>query len=176
MNVAKALGIAANDPRYPVVQLERWTTPEFVTGISRGNDVPNIGAVVLRIMMPELGRESGPELLVRAKIFKHGTSDWTGIILGARALDCMARGGLGFRPTAGCHYFERLGIGVARAEVVGREDAYKDIAYRMGVYSPGMDPRPYGAAREGILDEVLKPEEPAGIVAKNNKIREAKSV
>ena len=42
LNVAKALGIAASDPRYPVVQLERWNTPECVTGISRGNDVPII--------------------------------------------------------------------------------------------------------------------------------------
>ena len=111
------MGIGPRDARYPVVQLEKWPIPECVTGISKGNDVPIIGAAVLRVQLPEVGKRAGPEIVVRAKIFKKGTSDWLGLILGARALDCVERGGLGFRPTAGAHLFERLGIAVDRTEV-----------------------------------------------------------
>ena len=85
----------------------------------------------MRVQFPELGKQSGPEIVVRAKIFRKNTSDWLGIILGARAIDCVERGGLGFKPSAGAHVFERLGIAVARTEPIGAGDAYKDLAFRM---------------------------------------------
>ena len=101
INVATCKGIKPSDPTYPVVQLETWPEEEAVTGISGGAEVPIIGAVVLRVPMTELGKAQGPEVLYRCKIFKAGTSDWMGNIIGARALDCPERGGLGFYPTAG---------------------------------------------------------------------------
>ncbi|CAE7035530.1 pol, partial [Symbiodinium sp. CCMP2592] len=39
----------------------------------------------------------GPEIFVRCKIAARGSSDWHGLILGGRALDCASRMGLGFR-------------------------------------------------------------------------------
>ncbi len=33
INVARASGIGPKDPRYPVLQLEKWPTPECVTWI-----------------------------------------------------------------------------------------------------------------------------------------------
>ena len=136
INVAMAKGIPPNDPRFPVVQLEKWPVPECCTGISRGHDVPIIGAAVMRVKLLELGKDKGPEILVRGKIFAKGTSDWLGLILGARALDCVERGGLGFRPSSGAHHFDRLGIAVPRTEKIGYGDQYKDLAFRMDVWCP----------------------------------------
>ena len=68
LNVAKAMGIGPKDARHPVVQLEKWSIPECVTGISKGNDVPIIGAAVMRVRLPEVGKQTGPEIVVRAKI------------------------------------------------------------------------------------------------------------
>ena len=62
-----------------------------------------IGAAVLRVQMTELNKATGPVLWVRCKSFETGASDWHGLILGGRALDCVELGGLGFNPTAGGH-------------------------------------------------------------------------
>ena len=59
INVAMAKGIPPNDPRFPVVQLEKWPVPECCTGISRGHDVPLIGAAVMRVKLLELGKIRG---------------------------------------------------------------------------------------------------------------------
>ena len=75
-----------------------------------------------------------------------------GVIFGARALDCMERGGLGFRPTPGAHVFDRLGIAVARTETIGPEDDYKDFAYRMDVWRPGESDFDSCAAGRSTLD------------------------
>ena len=60
LNVARAMGIGTRDPRFPIIQLEKWPVPEFVTGISKGHDVPIIGAAVRRVTMTELGKNTGP--------------------------------------------------------------------------------------------------------------------
>ena len=94
----------------------------------------------MRTQLLELGKDKGPEILVRGRIFANGTSDWLGLILCAGALDCVERGGLGFRPSAGAHHFDRLGIAVPRPQKIGYGDQYKDLAFRMDVWCPSMEP------------------------------------
>ena len=48
LNRAAELGIGTEDPRFPVVKLEKWVHPEFVHGIASGAPVPLKGAAVLR--------------------------------------------------------------------------------------------------------------------------------
>ena len=63
------------------------------------------------------------EIWVRAKISAKGRSDWHGLILGGRSLDCQSRGGLGFRPGPSAHMLDTLGIGMPRVEhIVQRPD------------------------------------------------------
>ena len=126
--------------------------PECCTGISRGHDVPIIGAAVVRTELLQLGKEKGPQILVRGKIFKKGTSDWLGLILGARALDCVDRGGLGFRPVAGAHYLERLGLAMPRTEQIGFGEQYRDLAYRMDVWCPPQEPAAVQQVCASIFD------------------------
>ena len=83
---AAELGIGTEDPRFPVVKLEKWVHPEFVHGIASGAPVPLKGAAVLRVTLlegktPEEAR-AGPEIFVRCKIAARGSSDWHGLILG----------------------------------------------------------------------------------------------
>ena len=120
LNKAVAMGLKPNDPKFPVVQLEQWVYPEFVHGIASGSPVPLKGAVVLRVRLQE-GTDvhncvDGHELFVRCKIAARGTSDWHGLILGGRALDCEARRGLGFRPGPESHVFDTLGARIPRCE------------------------------------------------------------
>ena len=89
LNRAAELGIGTEDPRFPVVKLEKWVHPEFVHGIASGAPVPLKGAAVLRVTLlegktPEEAR-AGPEIFVRCKIAARGSSDWHGLILGGRA-------------------------------------------------------------------------------------------
>ena len=53
LNRAAELGIGTEDPRFPVVKLERWVHPEFVHGIASGAPVPLKGAAVLRVTLLE---------------------------------------------------------------------------------------------------------------------------
>ena len=46
LNRAAELGIGTEDPRFPVVKLEKWVHPEFVHGIASGAPVPLKGAAV----------------------------------------------------------------------------------------------------------------------------------
>ena len=104
LNKAKELGLKPDDPKFPVVQ-----------------------AVVMRVTLlegftPEDCKPSH-EILVRAKISAKGRSDWHGLILGGRSLDCQSRGGLGFRPGPTAHMLDTLGIGMPRVEhMVQRPD------------------------------------------------------
>ena len=69
----------------------------------------------------------GHELFVRCKIASKGTSDFHGLILGGRALDCEARRGLGFRPGPMTHVLDSLGVHLPRCENFSAER--KDRAY-----------------------------------------------
>ena len=120
LNRAAELGIGTEDPRFPVVKLEKWVHPEFVQGIASGAPVPLKGAAVLRVTLlegktPEEAR-AGPEIFVRCKIAARGSSDWHGLILGGRALDCASRMGLGFRPGPEHHILDTLSIRIPRCE------------------------------------------------------------
>ncbi|CAK9017668.1 Pro-Pol polyprotein, partial [Durusdinium trenchii] len=131
LNRAAELNIAPNDKRFPVVRFEKWTYPEYVHGIASGAPVPLKGAVVIRVRFlegeqPERTKD-GPEILVRCKVAARGTSDWHGLILGGRALDCEAKSGLGFRPGPDAHILDTLGIKIPRCEDLSRQR--KDRAY-----------------------------------------------
>ena len=53
---------------------------------------------------------------MRCKMAARGSSDWHGLILGGRALDCASRMGLGFRPGPEHHILDTLSIRIARCE------------------------------------------------------------
>ena len=117
---ARKKGVQPDSKDYPILRFEKWVFPEFVHGIASGKPVPLKGSVVLRARLqegptPEASKD-GPELFIRCKIAAKGCSDWHGIILGGRALDCEARGGLGFRPGPGFHFLDTVGVKMPRCE------------------------------------------------------------
>ena len=127
LNKAKELGLKPDDPKFPVVQMERWVHAEAVHGIAASSPVPFEGSCghegdsVGRVHPGRL--QAFHEILVRAKISAKGRSDWHGLILGGRSLDCQSRGGLGFRPGPTAHMLDTLGIGMPRVEhMVQRPD------------------------------------------------------
>ena len=99
INSALQDGVKAQDPEYPVVQLERWQEKECVAGVAKDRPVKLIGAVVLRVVLGTAKARQGPQVLLRFKIFSKGACDWHGLIIGGRALDVPERGGLGLRVT-----------------------------------------------------------------------------
>ena len=96
LNEKSNAGMGLNDPRHPVKQLGSWKHRETLRGVAGGAAVPLVGTVVVGLTMVEAGKDNGPEVRVRFKITKKGTTDWVGWILGARMLDCAGRGSLGF--------------------------------------------------------------------------------
>ena len=93
--------------------------------------VPLKGAAVLHVTLLE-GKtaecaRTGPEILVRCKIAARGTSDWHGLMLGGRALNCASGIGLGFRPGPEHRILDTLSIRIPRHEDYSR--ARKDRAY-----------------------------------------------
>ena len=96
----------------------------------------------------EVGQcKDGPELFVRCKIAAKGSSDWHGLILGGRALDCEARRGLGFRPGPHAHILDTLGIQVPRCEDLQCER--KDRAYAFESVLASTDHGLHGASEPG---------------------------
>ena len=88
-------------------------------GIVGGKSLGIIGGVVLNLTMLKLGEASGPECLVRFKVTEAGGADgWVGFILGARAIDCPERGGLGHVPGQYSHYMTALNIMMERVDPV----------------------------------------------------------
>ena len=105
-NVNKQKGIKLGDKRHPILQLERWPAEECIRGVAGGKPVPLIGAVVIRLTMPEAGRNTGPDIKVRFKITASGFTDWVGMIIGAKTIDHPSRGGLGHQPCGNGHWME----------------------------------------------------------------------
>ena len=66
--------------------------------------------------MTELGKKTGPVIHARFKICPNGTTDWVPIVLGARSIDCVERGGLGHSPLDKSHAMAKLGIQMERFE------------------------------------------------------------
>ena len=131
LNRAAELNIGPEHKSFPVLRFEKWLYPEYVHGIASGAPVPLKGAVVLRVRLLEgesaENARDGPEIFVRCKVAARGTSDWHGLILGGRALDCQAKMGLGFRPGPDAHVLDTLGIKVPRCE--DSSHVRKDRAY-----------------------------------------------
>ena len=86
-----------------------------------------IGAVVLRVTFLEVGRKEGTTVNIRFKITPKGSTGWVKWIIGARALDCKERGGLGFTPGADSYYWSALGIHTERVEQRGKPKLQKDV-------------------------------------------------
>ena len=110
------------------------------------------------------GKDDGPDIPIRFKICQAGTTDWVGWIVGARALDCPANGGLGFIPLEEVHHFSGPGVNCERSEAPG--SAKPDSCYaitasslddpiesaNVGLQGFGTCPEPYdsrGDARSG---------------------------
>ena len=134
---ARKKGVQPGSKDYPILRFEKWVFPEFVHGIASGKPVPLKGSVVLRARLQEgptpQASKDGPELFIRCKIAAKGCSDWHGIILGGRALDCEARGGLGFRPGPGFHFLDTVGVKMPRCE--DHSEGRHDRAYPFSVAS-----------------------------------------
>ena len=93
-----------DDPEHPIKRFEEWDDDEHLQGVAAGHPIRMIGQVVVGARLVECGKETGPLVYIRFKICALGSTDWAGIILGARALDCGERGGLGLRPMNDCHF------------------------------------------------------------------------
>ena len=79
LNIARSQGLKASDPTFPIIQLERWKRKEVITGVRKGAVVRIVGAAVLRIHLVTLAGKPGVELMVRAKIFEKGASEFHGL-------------------------------------------------------------------------------------------------
>ena len=62
----KARGISLNDRRHPIARLEYWDKEEEVKGVAGDKAVPLLGAVVMKVTMKELGKDTGPMIFARA--------------------------------------------------------------------------------------------------------------
>ena len=94
---------------------------------------------MLAVNLIELGKNDGPEVLVRFKICEGGSTDWVGWILGARAIDCPENGGLGHIPMAHSHSFTALGIQTERTESPGRARPDSCYAVKLSVLDSDSD-------------------------------------
>ena len=142
INSALQEGVKAQDPEYPVVQLERWQEKECVAGVAKDRPVKLISAVVLRVVLGTVGMakaRQGPQVLLRFKIFSKGACDWHGLIIGGRALDVPERGGLGLRVTQDAYAFDGPGALLPRLEedLAPRNDnvyGYRMLMLRASVF------------------------------------------
>ena len=101
LNEKEAAGIKLNEKKHPVKQLKRWNHAEGLREIAGGAAMPLLGSVVVNVSMLASGG---------------GKTDWVGWVVGARALDCCADGGLGFIPLQNTHHFPGPNVWCERAE------------------------------------------------------------
>ena len=62
----------------------------------------------------EISETTGPEVRMKFEICKGGRPIWVGWILGARAVDCEVKGGVGLIPMDHGHHFAALGVNCGR--------------------------------------------------------------
>ena len=135
INSCRDRGICLGDRRHPIKKFEKWRHRESLSGIAGDKPVELLGSVVINVKMLELGKpNTGPDVLFRFKICSGGTTDWVGWIIGARAIDCKEREGLGFIPMSECHAFTTLGIQMRRVERRGSERPDQCYAIRLSVF------------------------------------------
>ena len=101
---------------------------EVVIGLAASAPIALKGGAVIRMTLVDISKKKSKEILVRVKICAKGSSDFGGIILGGRALDCAERGGLGHRTTDKAHVLDGLGIMLPRNE---KPEPFVDKAYMM---------------------------------------------
>ena len=108
--------------------------------------------------MTELGKTTGPEVLIRFKICQAAKTDWVGWIIGARCIDCPERGGLGFIPMENCHSFTALGIQMRRTERPGGPKPDACYAIRSSVLDSDTESEAScsGAAMQGASNTKLE--------------------
>ena len=82
---------------------------------------------------------------------RRGSSDWHGLILGGRTLDCASRMGLGFRPGPEHHILDTLSIRIPRCEDYTR--VRKDRAYAFEARLSSLDGA--GCSEPGGTDREL---------------------
>ena len=76
LNEHSSAGIPLSDKRHPIKALEKWDHEEALRGVAGGASVPLLGAAVVAINLNEVGKQDGPEVLIRFKICKAGSTDW----------------------------------------------------------------------------------------------------
>ena len=74
-----------------------------------------VGAVLLKIVFAGLNGQR-KSVVARFKVTELGGTDWVPMILGARAIDCTERNGLGFVPGPHSYFMKALGLQVERVE------------------------------------------------------------
>ena len=89
----------------------------------------------------------------RFKITKKGSTDWVGMILGGSAIDCVARNGLGFVPSANSHWMEGLGIAMERLDQ-NPGNGRKDGIYALQVVRGSCDSDSDGDESGAIFSEM----------------------
>ena len=133
----------------PITQLNQWKHEEALRGVAGGASITLLGAVVVAVNPIGIGKQDGPEVLVRFKICKSASTDWVGWIMGGRCIDCPTDGGLGFVPLEHSHSFAALGVQTERSEYPGLPRPDHCYAARLSVLdsdSDGDEPL-VGAAR-----------------------------
>ena len=116
VNHCLAKGMDGAHPDWPILAFERRPgPPKTMEGINSQHPVPLVGNAVIRLELPEKGKESGPRVLIRLKVFRRGCCKWHGIFMGAPALECSPYG-LGYRTVPDAHVLDALGIRMRRSE------------------------------------------------------------
>ena len=119
LNENAAAGIRLDDKRHPIKALERWNHQESIRGVAGGVTVELLGSVVINVTLLAAGAGPSPDVNIRFKVCQGGKTDWVGWIIGARALDSPANGGLGFIPMQDVHHFSGPGVNCERSESPG---------------------------------------------------------
>ena len=94
--------------------MEPWRQGNAATTLSRGGELPIIGAVIMNLTLLAL---DGRKVRVKAKfrIVAAGHLRYYGLVIGMPTLEAAPLG-WGFRPAIGSHVFAGLGICCARLE------------------------------------------------------------
>ena len=130
LNTASRKGIKMSDKNHPIAELENWDEPEKVHGINAKSSSRLLGSAILRVRFKDMSSDRERIKMIRFKIMESNSSSWHGLIIGGRALDCEARGGLGFRPERDHHWLDSLRVRLPRLE---DSDVYQEkrvLAFR----------------------------------------------
>ena len=120
------------DPKYPVVELERYEEPSILMGIeTTDKGMESRYGVVLNLELVPEGEKSGsgkewPIQPVYFKVLPKGFSDFKGLLLGFPTLDHKARG-MGLQVTEHTHWFSAKDVHMPRIEKERRKQRDKEM-------------------------------------------------